>query len=100
MSMKCGLRIFVSIENRSCPKLVRSGHIISSLNLHIFQFAVSQFTVRIATLSAEAGFSESLDLKTVNQRDMDESVRPQKLLKLSENNVALTVSAVAAASSS
>jgi hypothetical protein len=66
----------------------------------MFQFAVSQFTVRIAIFSAEAGFSESLDRKTVRQRDMDESERPQKLLRLSENNVALTVSAVAAATSS
>jgi hypothetical protein len=57
-------------------------------------------TVRIAILSAEAGFSESLHFKTVSQRDMDESVKPQKLLKLSENNVVLTVSIEVEASSS
>jgi hypothetical protein len=54
----------------------------------------------MAILSAEAGFSESLHLKIVSQRDMDESVRPQKVLKLSENNVVLTVSADAAESRS
>jgi hypothetical protein len=66
----------------------------------MFQFVVSQFTVRLAILCAEAGFSESLDLKTVSQSDMDESVSPQKPLRLSENSVASTVSVVAAASSS
>ena len=66
----------------------------------MFQFPFSQFTVRIAILSAEAGFSESLHLKTVSKRDMDESVRPQKLLKLLENNVASTVSAEVPASRS
>lgn len=55
---------------------------------------------RIATLCAEAGFSESLDLRTISQSDMDESVRPQRPLKLSENSMALTVSVVVAASSS
>jgi hypothetical protein len=69
------------------------------LNLRIFQFAVSQFTVRIAILSAEAGLSDSLDIKTVRHSDKEESLRPQKPLKLSENSVASTVSVVAASSS-
>lgn len=72
----------------------------SPFNLRIFQFAVSQFTVRIAILSAEAGLSDSLDIKTVRHSDKEESLRPQKPLKLSENSVASTVSAVAIASSS
>jgi hypothetical protein len=71
-----------------------------AFNLRIFQFAASQFTVRIAILSAEAGLSDSLDNKTVRHSDKEESLRPQKPLKLSENSVASTVSVVAIASSS
>jgi hypothetical protein len=71
----------------------------SPLNSRIFQFAVSQFTVRIAILSAEAGLSDSLDIKTVRHSDREESLRPQKALKLSENSVASIVSVVAIASS-
>lgn len=72
----------------------------SPFNLRIFQFAPSQFTVRIAILSAEAGLSDSLDIKTVRHSDKEESLRPQKPLKLSEKSVASTVSVVAIASSS
>jgi hypothetical protein len=56
--------------------------------------------VRIAILSAEAALSDSLDIRTVRHSDKEESLRPQKPLKLSENSVASTVSVVAITSSS
>jgi hypothetical protein len=91
---------FAICREQKLYKVRRGQPTRSPFNLRIFQFAPSQFTVRIAILSAEAGLSDSLDIKTVRHSDKEESLRPQKPLKLSEKSVASTVSVVAIASSS